>query len=256
MSERRPGRLEGKVVLITGGGAGIGRAACQLFAAEGARLVIAEINVQAGQLVLEEVLGAGGEAVLCHTDVGEPEHVARAVAAAVDRYGKLDVLYNNAGGSTARDGPILKTTDDEFWQAVRVNLYGTWLCCRLALPHLIAAGGGAIVNTSTIGAEMGLAGRDAYTAAKGGVSALTRSLAVEYAPHKVRVNALAPSRTRTDRLVKLFEMGHTSSALDDRHLLGWAEPLDVAQAALYLASDESLRTTGQVMRIDSGISIS
>jgi NAD(P)-dependent dehydrogenase (short-subunit alcohol dehydrogenase family) len=103
---------------------------------------------------------------------------------------------------------------------------------------------------------MGLNGRDAYTAAKGGVSALTRSMAVEYAPHKVRVNALAPSRTQTERLVKLFEAGHTSSALDQRHLLGWAMPLDVAQAALYLASDESRVTTGQVLRIDSGISIS
>jgi NAD(P)-dependent dehydrogenase (short-subunit alcohol dehydrogenase family) len=256
MSERRQGRLHGKVALITGGGAGIGKAACKLFAAEGARLVIAERDAQRGEQVLEEVRASGGNATFCRTDVGEPEQVGGAVAAAVKAYGRLDVLYNNAGGSTPQDGPLLDTTDDEFWQAIRLNLYGTWLCCRLALPHIIAAGGGSIINTSTIGSEMGLAGRDAYTAAKGGVSSLTRSLAVEYAPRKVRVNALAPSRTRTERLVQLFERGHTSSALDHRHLLGWAEPLDVAQAALYLASDESLRTTGQVLRIDSGISIS
>lgn len=256
MSEARPGRLHGKVAMITGAGAGIGRVAAGLFAREGARVVVAELDEELGASVVQEIRADGGEALFCRTDVGEPEQVARAVATAVESFGKLDVLYNNAGGSTSEDGPITRTSDDEFWRAIRLNLYGTWLCCRLALPEIIKAGGGSIVNTSTIGSEMGLAGRDAYTAAKGGVSALTRSLAVEYAPHKVRVNALAPSRTRTERLVKLFEAGHTSTALDNRHLLGWAEPLDVAQAALYLASDEARVTTGQVLRIDSGISIS
>jgi NAD(P)-dependent dehydrogenase (short-subunit alcohol dehydrogenase family) len=256
MSDARAGRLHGKVALISGAGAGIGRAAAKLFASEGARIVIAELNEEQGESVAREVRENGGEAVFCRTDVGEPQDVERAIAAAVDNFGKLDVLYNNAGGSTPKDGPITRTTDEEFWQAIRLNLYGTWLCCRLALPKIMEAGGGSIINTATIGSEMGLAGRDAYTAAKGGVTSLTRSLAVEYAPQKVRVNALAPSRTRTERLVKLFEMGHTSSALDNRHLLGWAEPIDVAQAALYLASDESRVTTGQVLRIDSGISIS
>ena len=256
MSDARARRLDGKVALITGAGAGIGRAAAKLFASEGARVLVAELDVDQGESVVREVREQGGEAVFCRTDVGEPPDVERAIAAAIDNFGKLDVLYNNAGGSTAKDGPITRTTDDEFWQAVRLNLYGTWLCCRLALPRIIEAGGGSIINTATIGSEMGLAGRDAYTAAKGGVTSLTRSLAVEYAPQKVRVNALAPSRTRTERLVKLFEAGHTSSALDNRHLLGWAEPIDVAQAALHLASDESRVTTGQVLRIDSGISIS
>jgi len=256
MNDMRIGRLQGKVALITGAGAGIGRAAAKLFASEGAQVVMAEIDEQKGELVLQEIREQGGAAIFCRTDVGEPEQVAQAIDAAIQNFGKLDVLYNNAGGSTPMDGPITSTTDDEFWRAIRLNLYGTWLCCRLALPQMIEAGGGSIINTATIGSEMGLAGRDAYTAAKGGVTSLTRSLAVEYAAHKVRVNVLAPSRTRTERLVKLFEMGHTSAALDNRHLLGWAEPIDVAQAALYLASDESRVTTGQVMRIDSGISIS
>jgi NAD(P)-dependent dehydrogenase (short-subunit alcohol dehydrogenase family) len=256
MNELPLGRLKGKVALITGAGAGIGRAAAKLFAAEGAQIVIAEIDEQNGESVLREILELGGAAIFCRTDVGDPEQVARAIDAATENFGKLNVLYNNAGGSTSMDSTITNTTDDEFWRAIRLNLYGTWLCCRLALPKIIEAGGGSIINTATIGSEMGLAGRDAYTAAKGGVTSLTRSLAVEYAAYKVRVNALAPSRTRTERLVKLFEMGHTSSALDNRHLLGWAEPIDVAQAALYLASDESRVTTGQVMRIDSGISIS
>lgn len=256
MNKSRHGRLQGKVALITGAGAGIGRAAAQLFASEGAQLVIAEIDEKKGESVLHEIRHQGGAAIFCRTDVGDPEQVAQAIDSAIQNFGKLDVLYNNAGGSTSMDGPITSTTDDEFWRAIRLNLYGTWLCCRLALPKIIESGGGSIINTATIGSEMGLAGRDAYTAAKGGVTSLTRSLAVEYASHKVRVNVLAPSRTRTERLVKLFEMGHTSAALDNRHLLGWAEPIDVAQAALYLASDESRVTTGQVMRIDSGISIS
>jgi NAD(P)-dependent dehydrogenase (short-subunit alcohol dehydrogenase family) len=256
MSDARAGRLAGKVAFITGAGAGIGRAAAQLFAAEGARVAVVELDAATGERTVAEVRAAGAEAIFCQADVGEPEQVARAVRHTVEHFGKLDVLYNNAGGSTRRDGKITETTDEEFWHAVRLNLFGTWLCCRHALPEIIKAGGGSIINTSSIGAEMGLNGRDAYTAAKGGVSALTRSMAVEYAPHKVRVNALAPSRTQTERLVKLFEAGHTSSALDQRHLLGWAMPLDVAQAALYLASDESRVTTGQVLRIDSGISIS
>ena len=257
MSEaKRAGRLAGKVAFITGAGAGIGRAAAQLVASEGAPVAVVDLDAEAGERTLSEVRAAGGDAIFCRADVGEPQQVEQAVRRTVERFGKLDVLYNTAGGSTPRDGQLLQTTDEEFWHAIRLNLFGTWLCCRHALPEIIRAGGGSIINTSSIGAEMGLNGRDAYTAAKGGVSALTRSLAVEYAPQKVRVNALAPSRTQTERLLKLFEAGHTSSALDQRHLLGWATPLDVAQAALYLASDESRVTTGQVLRIDSGISIS
>jgi NAD(P)-dependent dehydrogenase (short-subunit alcohol dehydrogenase family) len=174
----------------------------------------------------------------------------------VQHYGRLDVLCNNAGGSSSRDGPVTSVDLDEFWRAIKLNLLGTWLGCRFGIPEIVKAGGGAVVNMSSVGAVMGLPGRDAYTASKGAVNALTRSMAVEFAPHKVRVNAIAPSRTQTERLKQLHAIGHTSRALDTRHLLGWAEPLDVAHAALYLASDASRVTTGQVLRVDSGITIS
>lgn len=250
------GRLHDKTVLITGAGAGIGKAAALLFAAEGARVAVAEFVPALGQETVRQIREAGGEALFCATDVGDADQVERAVRQTVAHFGGLNVLYNNAGGSSAEDGPVTTTSTDEFWRSIRLNLFGTWLCCRFAIPELIKAGGGAVVNTASVASEMGLPGRDAYTAAKGGVAALTRSMAVEYAAHKVRVNAVAPGRTQTERLAKLHSVGHTSRALDNRHLLGWAQPLDVAQAALYLASDESRVTTGQVLCVDSGITIS
>jgi NAD(P)-dependent dehydrogenase (short-subunit alcohol dehydrogenase family) len=250
------GRLQDKVAVITGAGAGIGRVAALLFAAQGARVIVAERDELAGDEVVRQIHAAGGDALFCQTDVTEADSVENTMRICVEHYGRLDVLYNNAGGSSSLDGPITSVPIEEFWNSIKLNLLGTWLCCRFGIPKIIRAGGGAVVNSSSIGAEMGLAGRDAYTAAKGGVSALTRSMAVEYAAQKVRVNAVAPSRTQTERLRKLHDAGHTSRALDTRHLLGWAEPLDVAHVALYLASDEARVTTGQVIRIDSGISIS
>ena len=153
--------------------------------------------------------------------------------------------------ATAVEAPL-----EEFWRAIKLDLFGTFLGCRFGIPELIKAGGGSVINMASNVALMGFPGRDCYTAAKGGIASITRSLAVSYAPQKVRVNAIAPSVTRTDRVVKLMAGNAAVSRIADAHLLGLGEPEDVAQAALYLASDESKRTTGSIMLVDSGITIS
>ncbi|MBV8492789.1 MAG: SDR family oxidoreductase [Alphaproteobacteria bacterium] len=245
-------RLDGKAALITGAGTGIGRATAMLFASEGARVAIAEINAAAGE---ETAHLAGNGAIAIATDVTDPDSIARAIRTAGDHFGRLDVLHNNAGGSTAADNTAVEAPLEEFWRAIKLDLFGTFLGCRFAIPELIRAGGGAIVNMASNVALMGFPGRDCYTAAKGGIVALTRSLAVEYAAHRIRVNAVAPSVTKTERVMGLMAGNAGIAKIADAHLLGLGEPQDVAYAALYLASDESRVTTGSVLLVDSGVTI-
>jgi NAD(P)-dependent dehydrogenase (short-subunit alcohol dehydrogenase family) len=245
-------RLAGKIALITGAGTGIGRATALLFAREGARVVIAEIDPVSGE---ETAHLAGNGAIALKTDVTDPESLERAIRATLDKFGALHVLHNNAGGSTAAANTAVEAPLDEFWRAIKLDLYGTFLGCRFGIPAIIKSGGGSVINMSSNVALMGVAGRDCYTAAKGGIAAITRSLAVAYAPH-VRVNAIAPSATMTAR-VKALVAGNTAlQKLADSHLLGLIEPGDIANCALYLASDESRMVTGQVLPIDSGVTIS
>lgn len=246
-------RLEGKVALITGAGAGIGRATACLFAREGARVVVADIDTSAGE---ETAHLAGHGAIAVRTDVTEEDSVRACVNQAVGHFGRLDVLHNNAGGSTSRDGTVVEAPLDEFWRVIKLDLYGTFLCCRHGIPALIAAGGGAVINMTSNLAAMGIQGRDCYTAAKGGVAALTRSLAVEFAAQRVRVNAIAPSVTLSERLKKLMAGNAAIDKLAQAHLLGLMEPQDIAGAALYLASDEARRVTGHILAVDSGVTIS
>jgi NAD(P)-dependent dehydrogenase (short-subunit alcohol dehydrogenase family) len=248
-------RLQGKSVLLTGGANGIGRVASQLFCDEGASVVIADIARERGELLEHEIRERGGRCVFVECDVTEEDEVRRAVDTALQRFGGLHVLYNNAGASTLADGPVTLAPADEFWRAIRLNLFGTWLCCRHAIPELVKAGGGAVVNTTSTVALMGLRNVDAYTASKGGVAALTRSMAAEFAPQKVRVNAIAPTSTRTERVLALRKQ-RTVGNETGRNLLGDAEPIDVAMAALYLACDESARTTGHILPVDSGLTMS
>ena len=207
-------RLAGKVALITGAGTGIGRATAVLFAREGARVAIAEIDAAAGE---ESAQLAGNGAIAIPTDVTEPDSIQR---------------------------------------AIKLDLYGTFLGCRFGIPELIKAGGGSVINMSSNVALMGVPGRDCYTAAKGGIAAITRSLAVAYGPQKVRVNAIAPSATMTERVKRLVAGNAALTKLADSHLLGLIEPEDIARMALYLASDESRMVTGQVLPVDSGVTIS
>jgi NAD(P)-dependent dehydrogenase (short-subunit alcohol dehydrogenase family) len=168
----------------------------------------------------------------------------------------LHILHNNAGGSTPQDDTVVDAPIEEFWRVIRLDLFGTFLGCRYGIPEIIKAGGGSVINMSSNLALMGITGRDCYTAAKGGIAALTRSLAIEFAPQRVRVNALAPSATMTERVKKLMEGNPAVDRLAKSHLLGLIEPQDIAQAALYLASDESRMVTGQILAVDSGVTIS
>ncbi len=246
-------RLDGKVAFITGGGSGIGRAAAILFAREGARVVIADIDEAAGEHTAQL---AGHDAIAIRTDVRDEDSMRAAILSTVQHFGGLHVLHNNAGGSTQQDNSVVDAPIEEFWRVITLDLFGTFLGCRVGIPEIIKSGGGSVINMSSNVALMGIAGRDCYTAAKGGVAAMTRSMAVEFASHRVRVNAVAPSATMTDRVRKLMAGNAAIDKLANAHLLGLIEPTDIANMVLFLASDESRMITGHVYPVDSGVTIS
>ena len=246
-------RLKDKVALITGSGSGIGRAGAQLFAREGAKIAVVDIVREGGEETVKLIKDQGGEAFFIHADMTEPQSVEQAIKAAVERFGKLDILYNNAGASSAADGPVVGVSLDEWWRAIRVNLFSVFLGCKYGIPELIRNGGGSVINTASIAALFGnKRGRHAYAASKGGVVSLTRAIAVDYAEHKVRANALAPTVILTERIKKFFDDPKFMAAGANFNLLGYGEPQDVANLAVYLASDESRLITGQVFPVDSG----
>ena len=253
------GRLDGKVAFITGGGGGIGRATAERFAEEGAKVVIAEINPDVGEPAAESArksaANSGGDAHFIACDITERSRVEAAVEETLARFGKIDVLHNNAGGSTIQDGPVTEAPEEEFWRVIKLDLYGTFLCSQIIIPHIIAAGGGSVINMSSNVALMALPGRDCYTAAKGAIASMTRSMAVEYAPNKIRVNAIAPSVTLSDRVKKLLQDAPEIEKIAQTHLLGLGLPIHIANMAVYLAADESEITTGQVLSVDSGVTV-
>ena len=249
-------RLAGKVALITGAGTGIGRATAKAMAAEGAKIVIAELNAAAGEQTAHIIAQAGGDCIAVGTDVTKEESVQAAIAKALSHYGALHVLHNNAGGSTNIDSDVTQAPIEEFWRVIKLDLFGTFLGCRFGIPAIIASGGGSVINMSSNVALMGIPGRDCYTAAKGAVASMTRSMAVEFAPKHVRVNAIAPSATMTDRVRALVAGNAALGSLADSHLMGLIEPEDIANMAVFLASDESRVVTGQVYPVDSGVTIS
>ena len=250
------GRLAGKVAFITGGGMGIGRATAELLAREGARVAIADIAAAAAEETAQRITAAGGQAIALVADVTEPDSIGGAIERATLHFGGLHVLHNNAGGSTLQDSDAVQAPLDEFWRAIKLDLFGTFLGCRFGIPAIIRSGGGAVINMTSNVALMGIPGRDCYTAAKGGVAAITRSLAVEFAAQGVRVNAIAPSATLTDRVKRLLAGNAALRRLEESHLIGMIQPEDVAGAVLYLASDLSGKVTGQILPVDSGVTIS
>lgn len=246
-------RLQGKIALITGAGSGIGRACAELFAREGCRVAIAEIDDKTGEAACQQVRDAGGDAIYVKTNVSSPESVEAAVQRTVQAFGGLDILYNNVGGSTMFDGSVVTTPFEEFRKKIDTDLFGTWLGSRYAVPEMIKRGGGSIINASSILGLRGAPAKAAYTSAKGAITALTRSMAVDLAVHQIRVNAVAPGRTQTERT--RHRQRPEGDPRAQRHLLGLLEPIDIAYAVLYFASDDSRKTTGQVLAVDSGFTI-
>jgi NAD(P)-dependent dehydrogenase (short-subunit alcohol dehydrogenase family) len=248
-------RLDGKVALITGAGNGMGRVASVLFAQEGARIVVADWSDEGGAETVAAVEAAGGEAAFVKVDVAKAEQVEAMVAAAMDRFGSLDVLYNNAGIFPADDGGVTETPEPTWDRVMEVNLKGVWLGCKYGVPAMLASGGGSIVNVASFVALMGAAtAQIAYTASKGGVLAMTREIAVEYGRQGIRANSLCPGPIATPMLEELM----SDPERKQRRLvhipmgrLGQAEEL--AKAALFLASDESSFMTGAQLVVDGGI---
>ena len=245
-------RLQGKIAIVTGAGHGIGRATALRFAAEGAAVVVAEISTELGRGTVELITADGGEARFVETDVTDPASVEQVIQETVTVYGGLHVLHNNAGGSSVNDGPVTEVSLDEWWRAINLNLFGTFLGCRFGIPALVASGGGSVINMASSVGMIGAAGRDAYTAAKGGIVSLTRSMAKEYAPGKVRVNALAPGAVATERVMAMMgERAHEWLDPDGGVPL-MSQPSDIAAAALFLASDESRTVTATIVTVDGG----
>jgi NAD(P)-dependent dehydrogenase (short-subunit alcohol dehydrogenase family) len=248
-------RLANKVAVITGAGSGIGRESALLFAREGARVVVADVNDDAGQSVVEELRGAGGEAVYVRADVSKGAEAEGMVRAAEESFGRLDVLFNNAGISHARDDDAV-ATEEEVWDlTMNINLKGVFLGCKYGIPALRRAGGGSIINTASFVALLGAATPQlAYTASKGGVLAMTRELAVIHARENIRVNALCPGPLRTELLMKYLDTEEKRQRRLVHVPMGrFGEAREIAQAALFLASDESSFTTGATFLVDGGI---
>jgi NAD(P)-dependent dehydrogenase (short-subunit alcohol dehydrogenase family) len=248
-------RLEGKVALITGAGSGMGRAAAELFAREGARVVVTDVVDDAGTATVDAIRGAGGEATFVRTDVSNWDDCVAMVRAATDTFGALHVLYNNAGVFPDDDGGVLDTPEPTWQRVMDINLKGVWLGCRAGIPALLASGGGSIVNVASFVALMGAAtAQIAYTASKGGVLAMTREMAVEYARQGIRANALCPGPIETPLLQELLS-DPARRARRMVHIpmgrLGRAEEL--AKAALFLASDDASFMTGAALVVDGGI---
>lgn len=248
------GRLEGKIAFITGAGIGIGRAGAELFAREGAYVIVTDIAERAGAECAREIRHAGGRAEFIALDVSKADHVEAVLNRVMEHHNRLDILYNNAGGSSAKDGRATDVSIEEFWRVLNVDLFGTFLCCRLGIPLMMRGGGGVIVNTTSTVALRGVRKADAYTAAKGAILSLTYSLAANYAESNIRVNAIAPAGIMTERLrMRLAQVrGPGAENKKSGHLLGEGAPLDAAQAALFLASDEARYITGVVLPVDGG----
>jgi len=247
------GLLDGKVGIVTGGGAGIGRATALLFSREGARVVVAERDRDAGERVAAEIETAGGEAIFLQTDVSRPSEVQAMVDRTVDEFGGLHCVSNNAavGGGYAR----LADLDEKTWdQTMAVTLKGVWLCMRSEIPAMLASGGGSIVNIGSVSGMKGEAFLSGYSAAKGGVIALSKSAASEYAEQGIRVNVVCPGGIATEGMTDYLSRAPDvrKRTVDAHAMKRLGTPEEIAEAVAWLCSDRSAFTTGHIMVVDGG----
>ena len=247
------GRLDNKVAIVTGAGMGIGRAVAIMFAGEGAKVVIADLAVAAGEETVRMIKEAGGEAAFVKADVSLAEDVKNMVKRTVATYGKLDVLYNNAG--IARLAPLTETTDEDFERLMAVNVKGVWLCMKYVIPEMIKAGGGSIINVSSIAADAAQHGLSIYSASKGAVTSMSKVAALEYGPQNIRVNVIKPGLIVTPMLMaELESQPKVLRFIESETPLGKLGKVEeVATLAVFFASDESSHITGQKLTVDGGI---
>ncbi|MDH7500179.1 MAG: SDR family oxidoreductase [candidate division NC10 bacterium] len=250
-------RLQGKVSIITGAGSGLGKEIALLFAREGSKVVIAELQEESGQATAQQIQKEGKSALFLRTDITRASEVERMVEEALQAYGRIDVLVNNAGINPSRT-PVHETSEEAWDQTLAVNLKGAFLCSKYVLPIMMKQKGGSILHIASIVGAMGCSDRAAYAASKGGLIGLGRSMAVDYAPYGIRVNTLNPGFIETEltRIYfgKLREQDPKKlERIIDHHPLGrLGKAEDVAYAALFLASDESPWITGLDMGVDGG----
>jgi NAD(P)-dependent dehydrogenase (short-subunit alcohol dehydrogenase family) len=247
-------RLRDKTAIVTGAGSGIGRAIARMFAAQGARVLVADMAVDGGQATVSQITGEGGTARFIQTDVARAESVQAMVAAALDAWGRLDILVNNAG--IVRVGSVTEGSEADWDLSLAVNLKGVYLCARHALPAMIVGGGGAMVNIASVGGLVGAAGLAAYASAKAGVLNLTRQMAVDYGPQGVRVNSICPGTIPTPMHYAFYRPEDKEATLAEwakaKPLRKVGRPEDIAYAAVYLASDEASFVTGANLVVDGG----
>ncbi|MFQ5676209.1 MAG: glucose 1-dehydrogenase [bacterium] len=248
-------RLQNKVTLITGAASGIGRESALLFAKNGAKVVVVDIDKEKGLHTVEDIQQAGGDADFFSADVSKASEAQAMIQHAETTYGRLDVVFNNAGIFPDSDGSVLETSEDVWDLVMQVNLKGVFLGCKYAIPALQRSGGGSIINTASFVALMGAAtSQIAYTASKGGVLAMTREIAVEFARQNIRANSICPGPVETPLLQELL----SDPKKRQRRLVHipagrFAQATDIAQAALFLASDESSYINGATFTVDGGI---
>jgi NAD(P)-dependent dehydrogenase (short-subunit alcohol dehydrogenase family) len=250
------GRLDGKVCVITGAGGGMGREAAILFTAEGAKVCVADVAIAAAE---ETVTMCEGEAFAFPADVADESQVAAMMAATAERFGGIDVLYNNAGISPDDDASVLDTSVEAWDRVQAVNTRGVFLCCKHGIPYLQKRGGGSVINVASFVAILGAAtSQISYTASKGAVLSMSRELAVQFARENIRVNALCPGPVETPLLLNIF--GDNPDALERRRI-HWptgrlGKPREIVNGALFLASDESSYVTGSTFLVDGGLTAS
>jgi len=248
------GRVAGKVALVTGGSSGIGRATAQIFAREGAKVVVADVNVEGSEETVGLIRAAGGEAVFLKTDVAQATEVEAMVKKAVETYGRLDCAFNNAGIEGALQPTI--EYDVTVWDRVlSINLRGVWLCMKTEIRQMLSQGGGAIVNTASAAGLVAVPGMSAYVAAKHGVVGLTKTAALEYAKAGIRVNAVCPGGVDTPMVQRVFSNNpqFAEAAASAEPVGRLAQPAEIGEAVVWLCSDAASFVTGLPMAVDGGM---